>query len=34
MKVEITQKAQEELKKVLSSRKDEKPLRIYIVSYG
>ncbi len=34
MKVEITDVAKEELKKVLASRKDNKPLRIYIAGYG
>lgn len=34
MKIEVTQKAQEELKRVLESRKDSKPLRIYVASYG
>lgn len=34
MKVNITDIAKEQLKKTLSSRKDNKPLRIYIASYG
>ncbi len=34
MKIELTETAQEELKKVLESRKDNKPLRIYIAGYG
>lgn len=34
MKIEVTPKAKEELKRVLESRKDSKPLRIYIASYG
>ncbi|SHD76170.1 protein of unknown function [[Clostridium] ultunense Esp] len=34
MKVEITELAQNELKKVMESRKDKKPLRIYIAGYG
>mgnify|MGYP000890053376 FL=1 len=34
MKVDLTQKANDELKKVMESRKDKKPLRIYIAGYG
>lgn len=34
MKIELTEMAQEELKKVLDSRKEKKPLRIYIAGYG
>ncbi len=34
MKVEITKKAKEELKRVLQLRKDNKTLRIYIAAYG
>lgn len=34
MKINITDTAKEQLKKALSSRKDNKPLRIYIASYG
>jgi len=34
MKIDITDIAKEQLQKALSSRKDRKPLRIYVVSYG
>ena len=34
MKIDLTEKAHEELKKVMESRKDKKPLRIYIAGYG
>lgn len=34
MKIDLTERAQEELKKVMDSRKDKKPLRIYIAGYG
>ncbi|NLY66857.1 MAG: iron-sulfur cluster biosynthesis family protein [Thermoanaerobacteraceae bacterium] len=34
MKIEITEKAKEELKKALELRKDNKPLRIYVAAYG
>lgn len=34
MKVDLTDKAHEELKKVMESRKDKKALRIYIAGYG
>lgn len=34
MKIEVTPKAKEELNRVLESREDNKPLRIYIASYG
>ena len=34
MKVKLTQMAQQELKKTMESRKDDKPLRIYIAGYG
>ena len=34
MKINITDTAKEQLKKALSSRKDNKPLRIYIASFG
>ena len=35
MKIEVTQKAKEELKKALETRKgNNKPLRIYVAAYG
>lgn len=34
MKIEVTQKAKEELKRVLKLRKDNKPIRIYVAAYG
>ena len=34
MQVELTQKANDELKRVMESREDKKPLRIYIAGYG
>lgn len=34
MKIEITQKAEQELKRVLDSKEQSKPLRIYIASHG
>lgn len=34
MRVEITERAQEELKKVVNSKDSHKPLRIYIAAFG
>ena len=34
MKIDITSTAKTELQKIISSKKTEKPLRIYITSYG
>lgn len=34
MIIDLTNKAKEELKKILESKKTEKPLRIYITGYG
>lgn len=34
MKVEVTEKAQQELKRILDSKKDKKPLRIYVAGHG
>ena len=34
MKVDVTPNAQEQLKKVMESRENRKPLRIYIANYG
>mgnify|MGYP001161899241 FL=1 len=34
MKINITDIAKEQLEKALTSRKDKKPLRIYIAGYG
>ena len=34
MMINLTQKASEELKKILESKKTSKPLRIYIAGYG
>ena len=34
MKIDLTQKAHDELKKLMESRKDKKALRIYIAGYG
>jgi len=34
MKIEVTQKAKDELKRVLKLRKDNKPIRIYVAAYG
>lgn len=34
MKIDLTNKAQQELTKILEAKKTEKPLRIYIAGYG
>ena len=34
MQIELTQKANDELKRVMESREDKKPLRNYIAGYG
>lgn len=34
MLIEVTDKAKMELKKVIETKKTEKPLRIYVASYG
>jgi hypothetical protein len=34
VKIDLTEKAHEELKKVMESKKDNKPLRIYIAGHG
>jgi len=34
MKVEVTERAQEELKKVIKEKDNNKPLRIYIAAFG
>ena len=34
MNINITERAQEELKKVIENRKESKPLRIYIAAFG
>ncbi len=34
MKIDLTEKAKDELEKVMESRKEKKPLRIYIAGYG
>ena len=34
MNINITEKAKKELKKVMDTRKENKPLRIYIAAYG
>ncbi len=34
MKIDLTEKAHEELKRVMENRKDSKPLRIYVAGYG
>ncbi len=34
MKVDVTERAQEELKKVIKSKDTGKPLRIYIAAFG
>jgi Fe-S cluster assembly iron-binding protein IscA len=34
MNINVTEKAQEELKKVMDTREEKKPLRIYIAAYG
>lgn len=34
MKINVTEKAKEELQKVMESKEEKKPLRIYIAGYG
>lgn len=34
MNINVTERAQEELKKVMENRKENKPLRIYIAAFG